>query len=539
MPTTNATTPPGAQESDLNDSHPPILRPYQIDALAELWRFWRAGGGNPLIDIATGLGKSFLIAELGRRFCKHQRRIVILSHVREIIEQDAKAILALWPEAPIGINCAALGARCVDAPIVIGSVQSIYREPQALGPRDLLIVDEAHLIPRRDNAMYGATIAGLRGLKSSMRVCGLTATAYRLDTGRLDEGEDRLFDAVVYSYGIGQGIADGWLAPLVAKVTENEIDVSGVGRRGGEFIAGELEAAADHDALVEGAVAEIVAQGAGRRHLWLAFCCGVDHAFHVRDALRRHGVSCESIVGDTPADERGQIIEAFRAGQITCLTNCNCLTTGFDVAAIDLIAMLRPTCSPGLYVQMLGRGTRKADGKQNCLVLDFSKNIIRHGPVDMVTGEHDGGNRVKKCPNCATPTPIAARACPQCDYSWPEAPPSDEENSCVRVPRHDGRAATVSPLSADATTLTVFDVTVSEHFKPGRPPSLRVRFYTDEGTISDWLAFEHPAGTRRRNGAPWVGASRCRRRWMKRSTDKMRSQQSAPSLCSVTGIIGG
>jgi DNA repair protein RadD len=340
----------------------PLLRPYQIEALAVLWDFWRAGGGNPLIDLATGLGKSFLIAELGRRFCKQQRRIVILSHVREIIEQDAKAILALWPEAPIGVNCAALGARSVDAPIVIGSVQSIYREPQALGARDLFIVDEAHLIPRHDSAMYSTTILGLRALNPRMRVVGLSATPYRTDTGRLDEGEDRLFDATVYSYGIGQGIADGWLAPLAAKATTHEIDVSSVGKRGGEFIAGELESAADQDALVEGAAREILAQGSGRRS-WLAFCCGVHHAFHVRDALRRHGVSCETIVGDTPADERRAIIAGFRAGGIQCLTNCNCLTTGFDVAAIDLIAMLRPTCSPGLYVQMLGRGIRKAAGK--------------------------------------------------------------------------------------------------------------------------------------------------------------------------------
>jgi DNA repair protein RadD len=483
---------------------PLILRPYQIEAQTSLWDFWRAGGGNPLIDLATGLGKSFLIAELGRRFCKYQRRIVILSHVREIIEQDAKAILALWPESPTGINCAALGARCVDAPIVIGSVQSIYRDRQALGPRDLLIVDEAHLIPRRDNAIYAAVIAGLRVLKSSMRVCGLTATPYRLDSGRLDEGEDRLFDAVVYSYGIGEGIRDGWLAPLVAKATENEIDVSRVGKRGGEFIGGELESAADTGTLVEGAVQEILAQGSDRR-AWLAFCCGVDHAFHVRDALRRHGVAAETIAGETPGDERRRIIDDFRAGRIQCLTNCNCLTTGFDAAAIDLLAMLRPTMSPGLYVQMLGRGTRKADGKGNCLILDFAGNVRRHGPVDMVTGERESGDQAKECPDCAALVPLAANTCPQCGYTWPSPEPAapDEKASCPRVPQHDARAAALAPLSADATTLTVFRVTVSEHTKPGKPPSLRVSFRTAEESISDWLAFEHGGGARWHAARKW------------------------------------
>jgi DNA repair protein RadD len=482
---------------------PLILRPYQIETVTSLWDFWRAGGGNPVIDLATGLGKSFLIAELGRRFCKYQRRIVILSHVREIIEQDASAILALWPEAPIGINCAALGARCVDAPIVIGSVQSIYHDPEALGPRDLLIVDEAHLIPRRDNAMYAATIAGLRGLKSNMRVCGLTATPYRLDSGRLDEGEDRLFDAVVYSFGIGEGIRDGWLAPLVAKATESEIDVSRVGKRGGEFIGSELESAADIGILVEGAAQEILAQGSGRK-AWLAFCCGIDHAFHVRDALRRHGVAAETIVGETPGDERKRIIDDFRAGGIQCLTNCNCLTTGFDVADIDLIAMLRPTMSPGLYVQMLGRGTRKAEGKSNCLILDFAGNVRRHGPVDMVTGERgSGGDQAKECPDCAALVPLAANPCPQCGYTWPTPGAPDEEASCPRVPQHDAKAAALAPLSANATTLTVFRVTVSEHTKPGKPPSLRVSFRTAEESISDWLALEHGGGARWHAASKW------------------------------------
>jgi DNA repair protein RadD len=457
---------PIARASDIS-----VLRPYQIEALAALWDFWRAGGGNPLIDLATGLGKSFLIAELGRRFCKHGRRIVILSHVREIIEQDAKAIASLWREAPIGINCAALGARCVDAPIVIGSVQSIYRDPRTLGPRDLLIVDEVHLIPRRDNAMYVATIAGLRALNARMRVCGLTATPYRLDSGRLDEGEDRLFDAVVYSFGISQGIVDGWLAPLVAKATTHEIDISLVGKRGGEFIAGELESAADQDALVEGAAREIIAQGSGR-HGWLAFCCGVHHAFHVRDALRRHGVSCATIVGETPADERRTIIEDFR----------------------------RPTCSPGLYVQMLGRGTRKADGKDNCVVLDFAGNVMRHGPVDLVTEAGDvrqgDGARAKESPSCNTLVATATRTCPECGHDWPEP-------ILRRVPHHDAMAATIAPLSAEATTLTVFDVTVSEHLKSDKPPSLRVTFRTDEGRISDWLAFEHSDGARWHAAKKW------------------------------------
>src|SRR5262249_17491986 len=145
-------------------------------------------------DLATGLGKSFLIGDLCRRFGQQGRRVLVLSHVREIVEQDAEAIAALWPLPPLGINSAGLGSRNVDAPVLLATVQSIFRDPCALGRRDLIIVDEAHLIPHRDSGMYLAAIAGLRTLRADLRVAGLTATPFRLDSGRLDQGDDRLFD---------------------------------------------------------------------------------------------------------------------------------------------------------------------------------------------------------------------------------------------------------------------------------------------------------------------------------------------------------
>jgi DNA repair protein RadD len=470
------------------------LRDYQRDALASLWAYWQAGGGNPLIDLATGLGKSFLIAELGRRFCQRDRRVLVLSHIREIISQDFRALQTLWPDAAAGINCAALGERNTDAPIVLASVQSVFRNPQTLGRRDLILVDESHLIPHHNEGMYHATLAGLRSLRADLRVAGFTATPYRLSSGRLDQGEGRLFDRVVYRYGIREGIEARYLAPLVAKATEAEIDVADVHLRGGEFVGGELEAAADQADIVRAAAAEIVKRGRDRS-AWLTFCCGIDHAWHVRDALRGLGVAAETITALTPAGERRTIIEAFRAGELRCLTGCNIFTTGFDVASIDLIAMLRPTWSPGLYVQMLGRGTRKADGKQNCLVVDFAGNVMRHGPVDAVTGE--GGSderergeepRANVCPGCESLVPPATKVCPD----WP-----------VRVPQHDIRASATAPLSAAITWLDVSRLWISEHEKPGRPPSLRVSFWTGQFTVSDWLAFEHGDGARWHAAKKW------------------------------------
>ena len=115
---------------------------------------------------------------------------------------------------------------------------------------------------------------------------------------------------------------------------------------------------------------------------WLVFCVGVDHAELVRDALRARGINAEMVLGETDDDERDRIIEEFRAGRLTCIVSVMVLSYGFNVPFVDLVALLRPTCSTGLYVQQVGRGTRKADGKDDCLVLDFAGNVRRFGPVD-------------------------------------------------------------------------------------------------------------------------------------------------------------
>ncbi len=210
------------------------LRPHQHAAIEALYGYWRPGGGNPLIEMATGTGKSVVIGALIRKLFegKPSRRFLLLTHVRELIEQDAKALCMVWPDAPIGINSAGLGERDWDAPIVLAGIQSVYKTPELLGPRNLTVVDEAHMIPRDGDGMYRTVIERLRTLAPTMRVAGFTATPYRLDCGRLDEGDGRLFDRVVYSYGLAEGVRDQWLAPLTAKATHFEINVAGVARRG-------------------------------------------------------------------------------------------------------------------------------------------------------------------------------------------------------------------------------------------------------------------------------------------------------------------
>jgi DNA repair protein RadD len=476
------------------------LRPYQHQTIDALLAHWHEGAGNPLVDMATGTGKSVVIGEFARQLigAEPSLRILMLVHVRELIEQNAMALLRIWPDAPLGIYSAGLGRREADAQIVYASINSVYRlDAETLGRRDIVLIDEAHRVPLTGEGMYRRVLETLRGSAPNLRVAGFTATAYRLDSGRLDEGEGRLFDRVIFSYGIGDGVRDGWLSPLVSKAAATEIDVSGVARRGGEFVPGELEDAADQDEIVEAAADEIVERGADRKS-WLVFCSGVRHAGHVRDALRARGIICETVIGEMPDDERDRHIAGFRRGAIRCLTNVNVLTTGFDVEHIDMIAMLRPTLSTGLYVQMLGRGTRKAEGKINCEVLDFAGNVRRHGPVDCVSvrGAHDGAVRIdsvraKVCPGCDSYVPPGTMTCPDCGYEWP-AP----------KPRHAPIPDIVPVMGREPIWFDVQRTTYRLHLKPGSRPTLRAIHSCGSEDVSEFLALEH-GGYVRLHAARW------------------------------------
>ncbi len=472
------------------------LRPYQQASIDAVMDYWRAGGGNPLVDMATGLGKSVVIAKMVRDLTESYpaMRVLMLVHSRELVAQNHMALMRLWPEAPAGIYSAGLNRRDSHHRITFASIQSVYRKARELGPRHLVLIDEAHMVPTSGDGMYRKLLSDLRAEVPDLRCAGLSATPYRMDSGRLDEGDGRLFDQVVYSYGVGAGIEDGWLSPLVSKAGAVEIDVSGVGSRGGEFIPGALEQAADNDALTRAAVADMLAK-AGDRKSWLVFCAGVKHAGHVRDALRSAGISAECVTGDTPAGDRDHFIREFKAGRIRALTSMGVLTTGFDAPNVDMIALLRPTRSTGMFVQMLGRGTRLCEGKASCLVLDYSGNVRRFGPVDQIEVESKrkgaGAMRVeadrvmaKECPQCQSLAHLSARQCADCGYEWP-----------VTV-EHDTRADDAPILSRDAPppkaeALDVAHWSAGVHRKEGSPDSVRVEYLAGLMTYREWIMPAH------------------------------------------------
>lgn len=465
-------------------------RPYQREAIDSLYAYWKQpGSGDGIIVMPTGSGKSLLLAILCHELCTKWAgtRILILSHVKELISQDHDEIKEYWPEAPIGIFSAGIGRKDFQAQIMVAGIQSIAKHAHNLYPcPEICIVDECHLIPRNESTRYHATIKLLKQMNPNMRVVGLSATPYRLDSGWLHLGENKLFDSIVYEVPLQSLIDQKYLCPVVTRLPKVSIDYTGVKHSGGEFIAGELEAKAMEGDTTELAVVDMVDRGKDRNK-WLVFTCGLKHAAQVSEALTRHGIRNEVITGETNKKDRDRIIDEFKNGSldpIRALVSVGVLTTGFNVPAVDFLALMRPTESVGLYVQCVGRGMRLYPGKENCLVADYAGLTLKHGPIDAVDPDRkpwspgQGVPPAKECPTCTAIIFAGLRVCPHCGH---EFPPSE-----YKINNKPSEA----PILKSQIEPEEYDVTHTEyviHRKEGKKESVRVNYSHAFGTISEWI----------------------------------------------------
>ncbi|NRQ11581.1 DEAD/DEAH box helicase [Aliiroseovarius sp. xm-v-208] len=473
------------------------LRPYQEAAISSIYDYFQSNKGNPLVVIPTAGGKSLVMASFIEGVLKAwpDQRILIVTHVRELIAQNHAEMIGLWPEAPAGIYSAGLGKREAQARVLFAGIQSIHRRAHEIGHTDLVLIDEAHLIPGNSSTMYRRFLDALQVINPALKVIGLTATPFRTGSGMLHEGKDALFTDIAYEAPVRDLIDAGYLSPLISKQPATRLDVSKVGTRAGDFIARDLAAAVDQEATTRAAVTEIITHGKDRKS-WLAFCSGVDHARHVAEEFARQGITCRTIFGDTPKEERDAIIAAFKRGEIRALASMGVLTTGFNAPAVDLIALLRPTKSAGLYVQMVGRGTRLAPDKENCLVLDFAGNVRRHGPIDLVRpkrpGDGGGGEApTKVCPECDSIIALSATECSDCGYVFP-----------AREVKIAPTAATLPVLSPKVQWLPVHGVSYSRHDKRGGRPSLKVTYSCGLKSYNEWVCVAHQ-GYARQKALEW------------------------------------
>jgi len=494
------------------------LRDYQQAAVDAVYGYLREHDGNPCIVLPVGSGKSWVIAQMATdTVSRWGGRALIVTHSAELVEQDADKILRLCPDLDLGIYCAGMRQRATSSAVICASIQSIYRRACELGPFDLVIVDEAHCIPVEGEGMYRTFLKEARVVNPRLRLIGATATPFRTSSGALC-GPDRLLNDVCCDVGLRELIVAGYLSPLVSKNSLVRVDVGGLHVRAGEFVSSEVEQLMDQDALVEAACAEIV-QHTQDRQACLIFSAGVQHGRHVARVLaEKHGVECGFVSAETPRAERDELLARFRGearpGLFTgeplkYLSNCAILTTGVDVPRLDAIAILRPTMSPGLLVQMIGRGTRLHPGKANCLVLDFGGNLLRHVPVDQirireVASNGSGQAPAKECPECHSVIAAGYTVCPDCGHVFPAREKAN----------HEPTASTEGVLSGQVmdTTYTVRDVFYSVHTKRGAdedaPKTMRVTYQVGWHQYqNEWVCLEHQGYARWRGEQWWRARS--------------------------------
>jgi DNA repair protein RadD len=415
------------------------FRYYQREAIDALWGYFRERTGNPLVLLPTGTGKSLVIGGFTTEAVYYypRTRIVMLTHVKELIAQNLNKLLLLWPQAPVGVFSAGLRRKEPAAQILYAGVQSVANAPAEIGWVDIVIIDECHLVSPDDETRYGMILDVWRKLNPALKVIGLTATGWRRKHGLLTN-EGGLFNDVAYDRtkpsDFQRFITEGFLAPVVARATKTQLDLSEVGISNGDYNATQLEAAVDKPTVTQDALREVIANGDGRR-AWLLFCSGITHAEHVAGVLNGWGIRTGVVHSKMGARERDAVLNDWYSGRLRAVTNNNVLTTGIDYPAVDLIAMLRPTLSSSLWVQMLGRGMRPAQAKANCLVLDFAANTEKNGPVDdpIIPGKPrpgpPGDAPVKICEACGTYNYASARFCTHCGADFPTHEKLNRESS--------------------------------------------------------------------------------------------------------------
>lgn len=369
-------------------------------------------------------GKSLLLAMLCSNFVEKGHKVLIVSHVAEILKQDYLALCGLIDPSSVGLYSASLKKK-ERKQVTVAGVQSICNKAQLFSQYKYIIIDECHRISTKSDSSYHKLFKAI----PNATVIGLTATPFRTGTGSLVGTEKALFDDIVFDVPIIRLIKEGYLCGLETNATNNPMDVTGVKTVAGDYSGKDLAEKLDNNAISIDIVDELVTYK-DKRKSWLVFAIDIAHCEHITTLLKERDILTGIVHSKLKTIERDATIAAFKRGELQAVVSVSTLTTGFDHPAVDLIAMLRPTKSPVLYIQQVGRSLRVHPSKKNSVILDFSGNINRLGPINDVTikikGKKGGQAPIKTCPECNTHVPASAKQCYICGYEFP--PPESKLN---------------------------------------------------------------------------------------------------------------
>lgn len=462
-----------------------------------------------MVVAPVAAGKSLMIANFIKVLHSHfpRCRVVMLTHVKELLQQNAEELMEQYAGVDMGFYCAGLGQKRLHNDVTFASIQSINNKLGNINRiPEIIVIDECHLISHKDSTQYRKFISDVLAINPNCRVIGYTGTPFRADTGRLDQGENKLFDDVAYEISMEFMIEQGYWAKPVCPEIATKMDVSDVKMRGGDYMEKQLQEAVNRDEVTDPVIKEMIEKGAGRKK-WLLFTAGIEHAQEVTKKLKEAGVTAECVHSERPAKENDQILRDHKAGKFQALVNVAKLTTGYNDPYIDLIAFLRPTRSPVLYIQMIGRGVRVvyAEGydlntqegrleaiansvKPDCMVLDFGNVVGALGPIDQVSiekeyeGEKEAGDGeaiMKICPSCGVECAAAQRYCYECGYCF------------IKIEEKSSNKAVMS-MDQEPEWVGVLHMSCNRHQTVDSwQPSMKVTYTTMIGSINEWVCFQH------------------------------------------------
>ncbi len=340
------------------------LRPYQYEAMNAVLSQWKDGNSKTLLVLPTGCGKTIVFAKIAEECVKRGKRVLILAHRGELLEQAADKL-----EKATGLGSAIEKAEqsCKGTwfRVVVGSVQTLMREKRLStfdeDYFDTIIIDEAH------HSISDSYQRVLQHFKYA-DVLGVTATPDRGDMKNLGQ----VFDSLAYEYTLPRAIKEGYLSPIKAVTIPLELDLSGVSTQAGDFKASDIDTALDPYLY---SIADEMQKYCKNRKT-VVFLPLVKTSQKFRDILNSKGFKAAEVNGNS--EDRAEILSDYENGKYDVLCNSMLLTEGWDCPAVDCVVVLRPTKVRGLYCQMVGRGTRLYKGKSELLLLDFLWHTERH-----------------------------------------------------------------------------------------------------------------------------------------------------------------
>lgn len=357
------------------------LRPHQIKAHDLAIKSLREEH-NPVIQMATGTGKSLVIAALSGHCRQLDMTAWVLTHSQTLVEQNSETYYNYTRERS-GIICAGLGKADYNAPVTFATIQSIV-SPALRGDiryPDLIMIDEAHRVSHKTGEI-GQYEAIFNHYPNTRRVA-FTATPWRMDNGLIyGKGERFWFDELAYKYTVPEAVGDGWLSPLVGVETDVQLELEEL--PASEEFSMKAVAEQENSGWLFAVAKSLKFLAANRKHI-AVYCPSVEAAMRAAVCISKEtGWACGVLSSGMLKTAIKETMADFKSGKIRVLVSVDMLTTGFDFPALDCLVCLRPTNSSSLWVQMMGRLTRLHPGKKNGLVLDYVGNLQRLGGVDMI-----------------------------------------------------------------------------------------------------------------------------------------------------------